>query len=80
MGWYRSHCKAEVVLPGSALSSKESVAQLKAWAASKLPDGPTLYPKSQVGRAGGAGGAGYSGSPAHHRQSHCCRRPQHRGS
>jgi hypothetical protein len=47
--WYKTHCKAELVFPGSALNS-DNVEALKAWAASKLPDGPTLYPKSQVGR------------------------------
>lgn len=46
--WYKTHCKAVLVFPGSALNS-DNVEVLKAWAADKLPEGPTLYPKSQVG-------------------------------
>lgn len=41
--------RAEQVFLGSALSSDDSgVTALKAWAVSRLPEGPTLYPKDMV--------------------------------
>ncbi len=71
-GWYKTHCKAELVLPGSALNSS-SVEEIKAWAASKLPDGPTLYPKSQVGRCvAGTAGRDTGGGCYLESACHCC--------
>ncbi|MEW5298993.1 MAG: hypothetical protein WDW38_004909 [Sanguina aurantia] len=45
--WYTSTCRAEAVFDGSALE-KTGVDELKAWAVSKMPEGPTLYPKGIV--------------------------------
>ncbi|KAG1679801.1 hypothetical protein FOA52_012713 [Chlamydomonas sp. UWO 241] len=45
--WYKTACKAEAVFTGSALNN-EGVVALKAWAAVRLPEGPTLYPKTMV--------------------------------
>jgi len=48
--WYKENCRAEQVFLGSALqgASGPGVADIKAWAVSKLPLGPTLYEKSTV--------------------------------
>lgn len=48
--WYKENCRAEQVFVGSALGSggDDGVAAVKAWAVGKLPEGPTLYPKSMV--------------------------------
>lgn len=47
--WYKQNCRAEQVFVGSALSGEDDgVAAIKAWAVDKLPEGPTLYPKSMV--------------------------------
>jgi len=45
--WYKEACKAEAVYVGSAMNN-EGVEQIKAWAVSKMPEGPTLYPKGIV--------------------------------
>uniref|UniRef100_A0A7S3QV87 Era-type G domain-containing protein n=1 Tax=Dunaliella tertiolecta TaxID=3047 RepID=A0A7S3QV87_DUNTE len=42
--WYKENCRADKVFVGSA-KMKTNVADLKEWAVSKLPLGPTLYPK-----------------------------------
>eukprot|EP00798_Chlamydomonas_sp_ICE-L_P008037 gene8037-1271_t len=44
---YKDVCKAEVVFRGSA-KNNVGVDEVKAWAVSVLPEGPTLYPKSIV--------------------------------
>lgn len=47
--WYRDNCKAEAVFVGSAHDKHDTgVAQAKAWAVEKLPEGPTLYPKNII--------------------------------
>ncbi|KAF6263061.1 prokaryotic type K homology domain-containing protein [Scenedesmus sp. NREL 46B-D3] len=47
--WYKQNCRAEQVFVGSALSGEDDgVTAIKSWAVSKLPEGPTLYPKSMV--------------------------------
>eukprot|EP00878_Enallax_costatus_P011613 GHUV01012122.1.p1 GENE.GHUV01012122.1~~GHUV01012122.1.p1 ORF type:complete len:248 (+),score=59.45 GHUV01012122.1:23-745(+) len=47
--WYKTNCRAEQVFVGSALSSEDpGVQSIKQWAVDKLPEGPTLYPKSMV--------------------------------
>eukprot|EP00775_Hariotina_reticulata_P004932 gene4932-5174_t len=47
--WYQTNSRAEQVFVGSALSSEDAgVTAIKAWAIDKLPEGPTLYPKSMV--------------------------------
>lgn len=43
-GWYRQYCKAEVVLPISALQGS-GLPGVVDWLASKLPESPSLYPK-----------------------------------
>mmetsp|Transcript_15528 Transcript_15528/g.26866 ORF Transcript_15528/g.26866 Transcript_15528/m.26866 type:complete len:312 (-) Transcript_15528:207-1142(-) len=45
--WYKDSCRAEQVFLGSALHNVQ-VSELKAWAVSKLPLGPTLYSKEIV--------------------------------
>ncbi|GAX81852.1 hypothetical protein CEUSTIGMA_g9280.t1 [Chlamydomonas eustigma] len=45
--WYMKACKAEAVFKGSAMQN-EGVKALKDWVVKKLPEGPTLYPKSVV--------------------------------
>lgn len=45
--WYKDNCKAEAVFLGSAKEGL-GVEAVKAWAAGKLPEGPTLYPKDTV--------------------------------
>lgn len=45
--WYRTACKAEAILTGSALNNS-GVQAIKDWAVSKMPEGPTLYPKGMV--------------------------------
>ncbi|KAG2423360.1 hypothetical protein HXX76_015408 [Chlamydomonas incerta] len=45
--WYKEHCRAEEVFVGSA-EHKDGLGALKAWAVSRLPEGPTLYSKSIV--------------------------------
>ena len=42
--WYRTHARAEVVLPISALEG-ENVEAVRDWVVSKMPEGPALYPK-----------------------------------
>jgi hypothetical protein len=48
--WYREHCRAEAVFVGSARrgAKDQGVAAVRAWAVSRLPEGPTLYPKAMV--------------------------------
>jgi GTP-binding protein Era len=48
--WYRENCRAEAVFVGSARkgAADAGVAAVRAWAVSRLPEGPTLYPKSMV--------------------------------
>jgi GTP-binding protein Era len=48
--WYRQNCRAEAVFVGSARggAADAGVAAVRAWAVSRLPEGPTLYPKSMV--------------------------------
>lgn len=46
-GWYRLYCKADIVLPISALQSANLEAVVE-WVASKLPEGPSMYPKDIV--------------------------------
>lgn len=48
--WYRANCRAEAVFVGSARAGGDDagVAAVRAWAVSRLPEGPTLYPKSMV--------------------------------
>jgi len=45
--WYKTACKAEAVFVGSALQYV-GVDEIKEWIVKKLPEGPTLYPKSMV--------------------------------
>lgn len=42
--WYRQYCKADVVLPISALQ-RSGLQPVVDWLAGKLPEGPSLYPK-----------------------------------
>ena len=42
-GWFRARC-----LKSSLCLAPQAVADVKAWAASRLPEGPTLYPKKIV--------------------------------
>jgi hypothetical protein len=48
--WYRANCRAEAVFVGSARAgaADAGVAAVRAWAVSRLPEGPTLYPKSMA--------------------------------
>jgi hypothetical protein len=48
--WYRENCRAEAVFVGSARRGAEDagVAAVRAWAVSRLPEGPTLYPKAMA--------------------------------
>ncbi|KXZ48547.1 hypothetical protein GPECTOR_27g718 [Gonium pectorale] len=45
--WYKENCRAEEVFVGSA-ERHEGLEALKAWAVSRLPEGPTLYSKKIV--------------------------------
>ncbi|EFN58030.1 hypothetical protein CHLNCDRAFT_20741 [Chlorella variabilis] len=45
--WYRQYCKADAVLPISALESSNLDAVVE-WLVGKLPEGPSLYPKDIV--------------------------------
>ncbi|KAG2487099.1 hypothetical protein HYH03_014212 [Edaphochlamys debaryana] len=45
--WYKEACRAEEVFVGSA-ERKDGLEAVKAWAVSKMPEGPTLYPKGIV--------------------------------
>lgn len=45
--WYKENCRAEAVFVGSA-KDKRGIDELKAWAVSRLPEGPTLYPKDII--------------------------------
>lgn len=45
--WYRQYCKADVVLPISALQ-RSGLQPVVDWLAGKLPEGPSLYPKDIV--------------------------------
>lgn len=42
--WYRQYCKADAVLPISALQGSNLQAVVD-WLAGKLPEGPSMYPK-----------------------------------
>lgn len=42
--WYRQYCKAEVVLPISALQ-RSGLQPVVDWLERKLPEGPSMYPK-----------------------------------
>jgi len=48
--WYRDNCRAEAVFVGSARAGggDAGVEAVRAWAVSRLPEGPTLYPKAMV--------------------------------
>lgn len=48
--WYRTHARAEVVLPISALEGA-NVEAVRDWVVSKMPEGPALYPKGVVAEA-----------------------------
>ncbi|KAL4443751.1 hypothetical protein ABPG75_011488 [Micractinium tetrahymenae] len=45
--WYRQYCKAEVVLPISALQ-RSGLQPGVDWLAGKLPEGPSMYPRDIV--------------------------------
>jgi GTP-binding protein Era len=45
--WFRNVTSASAVLPICALTG-EGLDQLKQWAESAMPEGPTLYPKDQL--------------------------------
>ena len=45
--WALDTCAVDAVLPTSALTGR-GVHELKAWAASKMPEGPLLYPKVRL--------------------------------
>ncbi|GFR51998.1 hypothetical protein Agub_g14533, partial [Astrephomene gubernaculifera] len=45
--WYKENCRVEEVFVGSA-ERREGLEELRGWAVSRLPEGPTLYPKDIV--------------------------------
>lgn len=47
--WYRAHCKADVVVPLSALHGV-GLEAVREWIYGKLPESPSLYPKVWGGR------------------------------
>jgi len=48
--WFQEHCRAEIVIPISALQDGNLEA-VKDWVVSQIPEGPALYPKDFVAEA-----------------------------
>ena len=48
--WFGENCRAEVVLPISALNG-DNLQTVAEWVAGRLPEGPSMYPKDMVAEA-----------------------------
>ena len=57
--WFAEHCRAQAVIPVSALTGANTGAVLD-WVLAQMPEGPSMYPKARVPRAGGRAGAGHA--------------------
>lgn len=58
--WYKEHCRAQAVLPLSALEGR-GLEAVQDWLEAQLPEGPSMYPKV---RRGGGGRASWVGGLA----------------